>query len=119
MVADDSKSDRLLVTELLKGLDVATVEDGAAALAAIELAEPDVVVTDLVMPELDGLQLVARVRKRFPKLPIILMTSQGSEEIAVKALRAGAASYVPKVLLAEELRRTIDDVVVPEEKTFF
>ena len=51
------------------------------------------------MPEINGLQLVAAMREKYPRIPVILMTSQGSEEIAVQALQQGAASYVPKKLL--------------------
>ncbi len=63
------------------------------------------------MPELDGLELVGAVRSRFPLVPVILMTAYGSEEIAVRALRRGAASYVPKSRLALELLDTVDSVL--------
>jgi anti-sigma regulatory factor (Ser/Thr protein kinase) len=59
------------------------------------------------MPEMDGLQLLSAVRKRYPLVPVVLMTSHGSETIAMEALRAGAASYVPKVAIPRDLRDTI------------
>ena len=111
LVVDDSKIDRMMVEGLLSDLEIETVADGATALERLETEPPDVVVTDLFMPEMDGLQVVAEVRERFHSIPVILMTSQGSEEIAVRALQAGAASYVPKAQLTEHLRLTIDDVV--------
>ena len=64
-----------------------------------------------MMPEINGLQLVAAVRENYPKIPIILMTSQGSEEIAVQALQQGASSYVPKRLLMRYLWDTIEKVL--------
>ena len=63
------------------------------------------------MPEINGLQLVAAMREKYPRIPVILMTSQGSEEIAVQALQQGAASYVPKKLLLRYLWETIAKVL--------
>jgi len=82
-------------------------------MANVRNGEPiDVVITDLVMPEMDGLELVGELRQSYPHVPTILMTSRGSEEIAVRALQAGAASYVPKRLLAQELLDTVHRVLV-------
>jgi CheY-like chemotaxis protein len=114
LVVDDSASDRRLVGELLKNdgdLSVQYAVDGAEALATMERALPDLVVTDLVMPQINGLELVAAVRKRFPLVPVILTTSRGSEEIAVQALKQGAASYVPKRVLAWDLLDTVRGVL--------
>ena len=63
------------------------------------------------MPEINGLQLVAAMRDKYPRIPVILMTSRGSEEIAVQALHQGAASYVPKKLLLRYLWETIAKVL--------
>ena len=106
LVVDDSAVDRRFVKGLLvKNADwrVVCVEDGAEALAFIRNDPPELVVTDLQMPNLNGLELVAAVRKEFPFVPVILMTSQGSEEIALQALSSGAASYSPKKQLAQDL----------------
>jgi DNA-binding response OmpR family regulator len=72
---------------------------------------PDLVLTDMQMPEMDGLELVRQVRRRFPLVPVILITAHGSEELAVEALRSGAASYVPKQKLAGELVKTVESVL--------
>ena len=63
------------------------------------------------MPHIDGLQLVSTVREKYPRVPVILMTSQGSEEIAFQALQLGAASYVPKTFLHDNLRDTVHKVL--------
>jgi anti-sigma regulatory factor (Ser/Thr protein kinase) len=60
---------------------------------------------------MDGFEVVSAVRERFPAVPIVLMTSMGNEEIAVRALREGASSYVPKRNLARDLVPTIRDVL--------
>jgi len=111
---DDAAVDRRLVGGLLEkeeewSLDYAA--DGAEALEKLNRAPYDLVLTDLVMPGMNGLELVAAVRSRHPLIPVILMTSKGTEEIAVKALHAGAASYVPKRILAQDLAETIRRVL--------
>lgn len=110
LVVDDTAMDRRIAGGLLeKDLDCTIVEaeDGSEALKSIEENLPDIVVTDMVMPNLDGLQLVETIRKDYPLIPVILMTAVGNEETAVQALKRGAASYVPKRLLSEELVSTV------------
>jgi anti-sigma regulatory factor (Ser/Thr protein kinase) len=69
------------------------------------------VLTDLQMPEVDGLELVEQVRQSFSEVPVILMTANGSEDLAIEALQAGAASYVPKRNIERELARTVEKVL--------
>jgi CheY-like chemotaxis protein/anti-sigma regulatory factor (Ser/Thr protein kinase) len=114
LVVDDSPMDRHLAAGLLrKSPDYTVFEavDGKDALKKIELHLPDVVVTDMLMPNMNGLELVSQVNEQFPLVPIILMTSLGSEEIAVQALQNGAASYVPKRVLASELLEIVERVL--------
>jgi CheY-like chemotaxis protein/anti-sigma regulatory factor (Ser/Thr protein kinase) len=114
LVVDDSAFDRHLAGELLRragGLEVGFAHDGAEALRLIAAAPPDIVLADLQMPGMDGLQLVGAVRALNPSLPLVLMTGHGSEEIAVRALQRGAASYVPKRALAQRLTETIRSVL--------
>jgi CheY-like chemotaxis protein len=114
LVVDDSLMARRLAAgliERLEGWHVRTAADGGEALAAVMQQPVDLVVTDLEMPTLNGLELVRELRQQFSHIPVVLMTAQGSEEIAVAALQAGAASYVPKRLLAAELVPTIRRVL--------
>jgi CheY-like chemotaxis protein/anti-sigma regulatory factor (Ser/Thr protein kinase) len=104
------------VREVLRdaGLEVVleTAGDGRAALDRMADGRiPDVVLTDLHMPRLDGLRLVEEVRRRHPSVPVVVMTAFGSEAIAVECLRKGAASYVPKKELAECLATTLEQVL--------
>lgn len=115
LVVDDSAVDRKLVSGLLaRELDW-NVETSANGREALELLEqpplPDVIVTDLQMPELDGLELVEAIKDEHPFIPVILLTAKGSEEIAADALRRGAASYVPKRRLADDLVDTIGRIL--------
>jgi CheY-like chemotaxis protein len=123
LVVDDSPVDRHLAGNLLgkrpgltalekkTGLTVTFATDGVEALTMIGQAMPDLVLTDLQMPRMNGLQLVEEIRSRYPALPVILMTAQGSEDIAVQALQKGAASYVPKRNLAQDLLETVEEVL--------
>ncbi|MFN0055962.1 MAG: response regulator, partial [Planctomycetales bacterium] len=120
LVVDDSNTDRRLAVGLLqKSPDYTVLEasDGRAALEQLELHLPDLVLTDMMMPRMNGLELVAQVKEQYPLVPIILMTSQGSEEIAVEALQKGAASYVPKRALATDLLETIDRVLLASQES--
>jgi CheY-like chemotaxis protein len=113
LVVDDSRLDRTRAGGILRkaGHEVAFAANGREALDQLAVDVPDVVVTDLQMPELDGLELVEAVRLRYPHVPVILMTAHGSEEIAVRALQKGAASYVPKRSLAQDLCPTVASVL--------
>jgi len=113
LVVDDALADRTLVSGIAAkwcNSKIRQAEDGKSALAMIDHDPPDLILTDLHMPEMDGLELVTAVRKSNPSIPVILMTAKGSEEIAAKALRAGAASYVPKRSIAEDLADTLQQV---------
>lgn len=114
LVVDDSELDRRLVGGLLaenESLVVDFAENGAAALDRMSAEPPDLVLSDMQMPEVDGLQLVGRARLQFPRVPVVLMTAHGSESLAVEALARGAASYVPKVQLAQHLLDTVEEIL--------
>lgn len=114
LVVDDSQVDRRLVGGLLQRtgeFQIVYAENGVDALHRIELDVPDMVLTDLHMPEMNGLDLVQAIRVDYPLIPVILMTAQGSEELAVDALKMGAASYVPKRRLGDDLVRTVTHVL--------
>lgn len=114
LIVDDSEVDRRLVGGLLpKGLEwlVEFADNGREALEKMRLSLPDVVITDMLMPEMDGMELVSSVRMDYPHIPVILITSHGNETLAVEALQKGATSYVPKQSLADKLQETVEQVL--------
>jgi CheY-like chemotaxis protein/anti-sigma regulatory factor (Ser/Thr protein kinase) len=113
LVVDDNAIDRRLAARLVEkvGMTACFAENGQEALDVIERQRPGIVLTDMIMPIMDGLELVQRIKRDYPTLPVILMTAHGSEEIAVRALQIGAASYVPKQSLVRSLANTIRDVL--------
>ncbi len=114
LVVDDSQVDRRLVGGLLQKTgeyQLVYAENGQDGLEKIELHIPDAVLTDLHMPEMNGLEFVEAIKADYPLIPVVLMTAQGSEELAVEALRRGAASYVTKRRIGEDLTSTIQQVL--------
>ena len=114
LIVDDSPMDRALASGLIKRrmqCEILEASNGREGLERIEHDHPDFVLSDLQMPEMNGLELVSIIKDRFPNIPVILMTAQGSEEIASQALHHGAASYVPKRRLADDLVATIERVL--------
>src|SRR5947209_13366170 len=114
LVVDDSTVDRHLAGGLIhkmEGWKASFAGNGVEALAAMAEHMPDIVLTDMLMPEMDGLELVQTIRIKYPRVPVILMTAHGSEDVAIQALRKGAASYVPKKTLARDLAETLDHVL--------
>lgn len=114
LIVDDVEMDRVLVGRLLEKegtFSPVYASGGTEALAEIDRSPPDIVVTDLYMPNMDGLELVENIRRDYPLIPVVLVTSKGNEEIAVQALRRGAASYVPKRFLATDLVDTLSGIL--------
>lgn len=106
LIVDDSPVERLIagsIVERCTDLRVIYAVNGAEALELAANQELAVVLTDMQMPKVDGMELVARMKATHPKIPVILMTSLGSEEAAITALRNGAANYIPKCYLRQEL----------------
>lgn len=114
LVAEDSATQIVHIRGLLQGagLDVEVVTNGREAVQKLEAGNAyDLVLTDMMMPEMDGLQLVRAVRVHYSGLPVILMTGQGTDSLAVEALEEGAAGYVPKSQLNDRLTREIRQVL--------
>ncbi len=118
LIVDDSAMDRHLagaIVQKCEGWQALFASDGKEALEKLRELTPDVVLTDMLMPEMDGLELVRAIRQQYPLVPVILMTAHGSEDLAMRALRDGAASYVPKNSLARDLGDTLDSVLAASQ----
>lgn len=114
LVADDSLLEQRYVGRILEqqgGWKVVFARNGEEALAAVTRSQPALLLTDMNMPQMDGLTLVEKVREQFPRVPVVLMTGSGSERIAVAALKAGAADYVPKQALSHDLITVLERVL--------
>src|SRR5580658_929115 len=105
LVIDDDASLRYTLEAVLSdaGLHVEAAETGAKGIAAFEARGADVVLTDLAMPEMDGMQVLERLRALDPSVPVMMITAHGSERVAVAAMKAGAFDYIPKPFDPDEL----------------
>jgi PAS domain S-box-containing protein len=107
LVADDNADMREYLARLLRtaGYQVATVTDGQAALDAVRAGPPDLVISDVMMPRLDGLGLVAALRAdaRTAAVPALLLSARAGQEASIEGLRAGADDYLVKPFSAVEL----------------
>ncbi len=114
LVVDDSPLQRKVAGTLIEragDMQVTYAASGDDALETMAARVPDLVLTDLQMPGVDGLELVAQVRQLYPHVPVVLMTGSGSEQQAVEALHGGAASYIPKAVLERDLIATLKSVL--------
>lgn len=98
LVVDDQNSIRLMLESglSLSGFRVSCARNGAEAVAAAGIEEFDAVISDIYMPDGDGLTMVQELRALLPSLPIVLMTAQGSVELAVRAVEEGATDFIAK-----------------------
>jgi two-component system, NtrC family, response regulator HydG len=114
LVVDDEPSARTSLKRLLEaqGFAADVAADGVAALEHIGELPPDVVVTDLDMPRMDGMELLSKLHELDPSLPVIVATSAVEVRSAVAAMRAGAADYITKPIEFEELVVSIQRAIV-------
>ena len=105
LVVDDEVNARTALTELLRdeGYTVDAAADGFKALGKVADFGPDLVLTDLKMPGMDGIQLLGKLRENDPELPVVVMTAFGEVDTAVGAMRAGARDYLSKPVNVGEL----------------
>jgi DNA-binding NtrC family response regulator len=110
VVADDDRAIRKIVSDRLgaAGHVVEAAPDGRVALAAIERLDPDLVLVDLQMPELDGLGVLDAIVRRPDPPPVVVITAHGSIAAAVQAMRAGAYDFLPKPFEAAHLEHTVE-----------
>src|SRR2546430_9885789 len=116
VVDDDPKIVALVRAYLVNaGYDVVTAHDGREALDAVAAHRPALVVLDLMLPELDGLEVTRRVRET-SDVPIVMLTARGATADRVRGLRQGADDYLPKPFAPSELVSRVDTVLrrVPE-----
>src|ERR1041384_3319421 len=108
LVVDDDEDVRLVVTHALStsGFEVKTASDGHQALASAAASVPDVIVLDVMMPEMNGVDAISRIRNGLPEhreIPIVMLTALSDEQTIEDCFRAGASSYMVKPFKVDEL----------------
>ena len=110
LVVDDEPLVRSSLSELLtlSGYTVSTAGNGKEALELLRGYTADIIITDIKMPEMDGIQLLNQIKNRHPEVPVILITSYGSIDSAVEAMKQGAYDYITKPIVDSEIKIVIE-----------
>ncbi len=113
LIADDEEAARRGLAQILTddGYEVSLAKDGEEALRLVAQESPDVLLTDLRMPVMDGHELLSRVRRSQPDVAVVIMTAHGTIPSAVRALREGAEDYLTKPIDVEDLERLLERVL--------
>ena len=113
LIVDDEQSMCQFLSVLMRreGYEVTTANSGRQALQTVEEHAPDVVITDLKMPEMDGIQLLEEVKRRDETLPVIIMTAFASQQSAIDALNLGAFQYLEKHAKNDEIKLAVKNAL--------
>jgi two-component system NtrC family response regulator len=105
LIVDDEKNYTLILAAILEdeGFETLTANSGSEALEILSESDVDLVLTDMKMPAMDGIDLLERVKHEDPDLPVIMMTAHGTVEKAVEAMQKGAYNYILKPFDNEQL----------------
>lgn len=118
LLVDDEEEFASTLAERLsmRGLDVKTALDGETALEMIAANPPDVVLLDVLMPGMGGLEVLRRIRSGHPETQVILLTGHGSTRDGMEGMRQGAFDYLMKPLKIEELIAKLQEATAGDEK---
>ena len=113
LVADDDADIRMSLSERLRwlGHDVVTAADGRAALAAVEAHALDLAFLDVSMPRLNGIEALKLMRKRWPNLPVVVVTAYGTIRLAVEAMKEGAVDFITKPFEQGQIDQTVLTII--------
>jgi DNA-binding NtrC family response regulator len=113
LVVDDEKNIRLTMSRALEDIevDVTTADSGAEALAALARRHVDVVLLDLRMPGMDGIEVLRRVAREYPDTRVIIITAYGTVERAVEAMKLGAVDFLEKPVTPAEVRARVAELL--------
>jgi two-component system, chemotaxis family, chemotaxis protein CheY len=101
VVVDDTFIDKRIMTQILRSAGfnvVGEASDGEEGVEMITREKPNMVILDYVMPKMNGLSALKEIKKRFPKMPVIMQTSESDKDIAIKLIKEGADDYIVKPL---------------------
>ncbi len=113
LIVDDEPGIRDVLKELLerRGYQISTSANGEDAVEVIRDILPQVVILDYLMPGMDGLEVLSKIKKEYPEVLVAILTGAGSEYIAVKAMKLGADDYICKPIEKERLYTIIDELI--------
>ena len=113
LIVDDEKSIRFMLAEALEAIDVKTEDaaDGEEALSKLKEKEFSLVLLDLRLPGVDGMEVLRQMRQTRPDIPVMVITAYGTVNLAVEAMNLGAADFIQKPFVPEEVRQAVTRVI--------
>ncbi len=113
LIVDDEFNSRTLLAQLFQedGYSADTAENGKTALEVLRSTPFDILITDIRMPVMDGIELFHRAKEIYPHMPVILFTAYGTIEAAVKALKEGVFHYLEKPVNFDLLNHTVQQAL--------
>lgn len=113
LIVDDELNMRLVLSAMLKkeGYEISAASNGKEALQILQSNKFAVVITDLKMPDVDGMELLIRIAERYPEIPVIMITAHGTIATAVEALKKGAFDYITKPFDLDDLKNIVSKAI--------
>ncbi len=118
LLVDDSRFQRKNVSKLLVGMghEVSEAENGEVGLQMVESFKPDLIITDLLMPVMDGLSVLLALRKRGCKTPAIVVSADIQESTRQECMQLGAKAFLTKPVNAADIEATLKEVVAASQR---
>lgn len=117
VVIDDTFIDKRIMTQILRSAGFSVVgeaSDGEEGVEMVDKEKPNLVILDYVMPKMNGLSALKELKKRFPKIPVVMQTSESDRDIAVKLIKEGADDYIVKPLdravILQKLKNIVEEL---------
>jgi YesN/AraC family two-component response regulator len=117
LIIDDEKPVRDVLNIALteEGYALSLAANGKQGLEIFQEKEPDIVITDVMMPEMDGIEVTKKLKDVSDKVDVVIMSGFGTEELVIEALRAGASNYIKKPIAFDELFQILDTIIFKRE----
>lgn len=111
LVVDDEESVRVILKQMLEegGYKAAVASNGEEALALLKASPFDMLVSDINMPVMDGVALLAKSRELYPDMPVVFITAYGKDKIIIEAMKIGLKDYIEKPFSMDQVLKTIKD----------
>jgi two-component system, response regulator, stage 0 sporulation protein F len=117
LIVDDQAGIRLLLNEVFskEGFETRLAANGAEALQSVTEKEPDCVLLDMKMPGINGVEVLKRLKKEWPHIPVLMMTAYGEVELTEEAIENGAERYFTKPFNIYEVRDAVKEILLHRE----
>ncbi len=111
MVVDDKESVTIILKQMLEqgGYSVEVANDGEKALEALKNGHFDMLITDINMPVMNGVELLNKTKEAFPRMPVIFITAYGKDKIIIDAIKVGLSDFIEKPFRMEDILKTVKE----------